>query len=91
MSMRLPACGRMALRGWRTCGEGKKERKKKERERERRDGDAGVQAEESVGGEELYSEGAVERKEGRREGRRKGGGRKEGARREGGRNEGRKL
>lgn len=77
MSMRLPACGRMALRGWRTCGEGKKERKKKERER--RDGDAGVQAEESVGGEELYSEGAVERKEGgkRKEGRKEPEGRKE--------------
>lgn len=50
---------------------GKKKAEKKEGERERRDGDAGVEAEESVGGEELYSEGAVERKEGgKREGRR---------------------
>lgn len=58
-------------------------KKKEKRRRERRDGDAGVEAEESVGGEELYSEGAVEQKEGRREERKEE--RKEG------RKEGRKL
>lgn len=71
---------------WRSEAGGRVEREKKERkkkERERRDGDAGVKAEESVGGEELYSEGAVEWKEGRREERKEE--RKEG------RKEGRKL
>lgn len=46
-------CGRMALRGWWTCGKRKK----------KRDGDAGVELEKSVGGEELHIEEPVERKE----------------------------
>lgn len=46
--------------------EKKKKGKKKKGER---DGDAGVEAEKSVGGEELYSEGVVERKEALRNGR----------------------
>lgn len=43
---------------WRSEAGGRVERGKK-----KRDGDAGVELEKSVGGEELYSEEPVERKE----------------------------